>query len=140
MINSCIKNQQHMADMQAMSNSKWLSFHILATLSFIIHQILVDCKSGFISESILQSKFYCDTSSMKVFKTTSELQCVHKCAMLDNCEILNYRVVNDQEKRNCEVYQLPHNHRSCRMIKDERKWKALVYQVSSEAAYESSKI
>ena len=105
-----------------------IKWHICLSILFTLRQALVSCRSGFISETILDSKFYCDTSSMKVFKTASELQCVHKCAIFEKCELVNYWM-DDKGERNCEVFQLPRSHKSCRMTKDESNWKAVVFQV-----------
>ena len=106
-----------------------IKWHICLSILFTLRQALVSCRSGFISEYILDSKFYCDTSSMKVFKTASELQCVHKCAIFEKCELVNYWM-DDKGERNCEVFQLPISHKSCRNMNGKAKWKALVFQVN----------
>ena len=67
---------------------------------------------------------------MKIYNATSELLCVHKCAKLENCHLLNYRVDKNTSK-NCEVFRLPDNHKSCKMLRGEANWKALVYKVSA---------
>ena len=105
-----------------------IKWHTCLSILFTLRQALVSCRSGFISEYILDSKFYCDTSSMNVFKTASELQCVHKCAIFENCELQNYRE-DTKERKNCEIFQLPQGHKSCRVLQNETNWKALVIQV-----------
>ena len=115
--------------MMKMCSIMLLSFFILHTLFFTLFQSFVSCRSGYVSEVVPDSKFYCDASKMKVFKTASEMQCVHKCASFENCQLLNYGVAV-KEQENCEIFLLPYNHKSCKMLKGEANWKALMYQVS----------
>lgn len=102
--------------------------HFCFFILIILRQNFVSCRSGYVSEVKHDSKFYCDASKKNVFKTASEMQCVHKCASFQHCQLLNYGAeVNEQE--NCEIFRLPHNHKSCKMLMGETNWKALVYKV-----------
>ena len=106
-----------------------LIIKLLSFSSFIIFQhVFVSCRSGYINSVTLNAKFHCDTSKMKMYKASSELQCVHKCAAFGNCHLINFRVDGNKEK-NCEVFQLPDNHKSCSTQKGKVSWKALVFQV-----------
>ena len=117
--------------MMAIDNWKTqLLIHITLTLSCSFNQALVECRSGYVSEVVMKSKFHCNTSKMKIYSATSELACVHKCANFENCHLLNYRSDNNA-RNNCEVFRLPDNHKSCKMLRREGKWKALVYKVSA---------
>ena len=103
---------------------------LLSFLIFIISRyVFVSCGSGYVNSIVLDAKFHCDTSKMKMYKASSELQCVHKCAVFGNCHLINFRV-DGKEEKNCEVFQLPDNHKSCSILKGEVNWKALVFQVS----------
>ena len=95
----------------------------------IFRHALVSCRSGYSNSVVLHAKFHCDTSKMKMYKASSELQCVHKCAIVGNCHLINFRM-DGNEERNCEVFQLPDKHKSCSMLMSEVNWKALVFQVS----------
>ena len=102
--------------------------HLPLFIWFFLCPVYIYSKTGYVSEVVLNSKFHCDSSQMDVHKTSSEIQCVHKCARSTNCQLLNYRM--DAGPGNCEIFRLPHDHKSCRMLKDETNWKALVYEVS----------
>ena len=105
--------------------TKLLSFLVFC----ILRHVFVSCRSGYINSVLLDTKFHCDISKMRMYNTSSELQCVQKCALSDDCNLINFRV-DGSEERNCEVFQLPDNHKSCSMLKGEAKWKALVFVVS----------
>ena len=100
------------------------------SVAFIIRHVFVSCRSGYINSVVLDTKFHCDNSNIKMYKVSSELQCVHKCAAFGNCHLINFRV-DGIEENNCEVFQLFNNHKSCSMIKGKLNWKALAFQVSS---------
>ena len=122
-------NIQPDGQVMKMYSTMLLSRFILYVLCFTLFQIFASCRSGYVSEVVLDSKFYCDASKINVFKAASEIQCVHKCASFQNCQLLNYGV-EVKEQENCEIFRLPHNHKSCKMLKGETNWKALVYQMS----------
>ena len=106
-----------------------LPYRIFLVLAFSFHQNFVACRSGYISKLVMGSKFHCDRSKMMVYSTRSELQCVQKCAGSDSCRLLNYQL-NGSGKDNCEIFRLPDNHKSCKMSRGEKSWKALVYKVN----------
>lgn len=108
---------------------------LLYFLFLISRQWLVVCKIGQVNEMMLSSKYICEKSKMKVFKAVSELQCVHKCTKAKMCQLLNYRV--DAESENCEIYELPQNHNSCRLSID-RNWKVLFIEVRYEETFACS--
>ena len=77
-----------------------------ALISYLLTSVLsVIAQKGFVEEIVAERKYLCESNNKAIYSVSSQIQCVSKCSMEENCNLMNYKGVIGQssQKQNCEV-------------------------------------
>ena len=81
-------------------------------LYLLTNALSVAMQRGFVEDIVVERKYLCNSSKKLTYSVGSQIQCVSRCSMQENCNFMNYKRASAQSspKRNCEVSSCFYGH------------------------------